>query len=160
MFILDGKPLALDTPFIHNGIRYPSNWLRLTSLEEKEAIGITEVPDPEPYDQRFYWNLGIPKQLEDKEVESENGSTYIQKGLKTQYIQQIKQTANTLLTSTDWYLIRKLERNIDIPTNVISYRESVISFAQQTEELISSVKTVEELKEVLESQSNWPSLQN
>ena len=46
MFILDGKPLSPDRPFSHDGINYPANWLRLSTLEEKEAIGITEVPIP------------------------------------------------------------------------------------------------------------------
>ena len=55
MFLLNGEPLAIDTPFTADDIQYPANWLRLSTLEEKEAIGITEVPDPEPYDQRFYW---------------------------------------------------------------------------------------------------------
>jgi hypothetical protein len=49
MFLLNGVPLPLDTPFRDaSGNSYPANWLRLTSLEEKQAIGITEVPDPEP----------------------------------------------------------------------------------------------------------------
>ena len=62
MLILDGKPLSYDRAFTHNGIQYPANWLRLTSLEEKEAIGIQEVPDPPIYDQRFYWSANDPKQ--------------------------------------------------------------------------------------------------
>jgi len=49
MFLLNGSPLPLDTPFKDaEGNSYPANWLRLTSLAEKQAIGITEVPDPEP----------------------------------------------------------------------------------------------------------------
>jgi hypothetical protein len=59
MFILNGKPLSPDVAFTTGGIKYPANWLRLATLEEKEAIGITEEPDPAPYDQRFYW--GYPK---------------------------------------------------------------------------------------------------
>ena len=49
MFLLNDKPLPLDTPFKDaEGNSYPANWLRLTTLEEKQAIGIIEVPDPEP----------------------------------------------------------------------------------------------------------------
>ena len=44
-FKLDGKTLKLDVPFTFRGIKYPANWLRLTTLEEKKAIGITEVSD-------------------------------------------------------------------------------------------------------------------
>ena len=45
-FKLDGKPLKVDVPFTHNGIKYPATWLRLTTLEEKQAIGIVEEPEP------------------------------------------------------------------------------------------------------------------
>ena len=38
--------LKHDVPFTHNGIKYPATWLRLTTLEEKQAIGIVEEPEP------------------------------------------------------------------------------------------------------------------
>jgi len=44
-FILDGKTLTLDKPFKSRGYSYPATWLRLTTLEEKKAIGITEEAD-------------------------------------------------------------------------------------------------------------------
>lgn len=167
MFILNGKPLPLDAPFTHNGVQYPANWLRLTTLEEKQAIGITEEPDPIIHDQRYYWDIGIPKKLEDETITSEEeGRTYIQTGLKTQHILQTKETANSLLSPTDWYVVRKFERNIDIPADIVSYRNDVISVAEEREELISAVTTVEELKALYESSTdgsampNWPSLGN
>ncbi len=55
MFILNGQPLREDVPFTHNGIQYPANWLRLSTFEEKIAIGITEVvQEPRP-DDTIYW---------------------------------------------------------------------------------------------------------
>jgi hypothetical protein len=49
MFMLNNKPLPLDTPFkTEDGTSFPANWLRLTTIHEKNAIGITEVPDPVP----------------------------------------------------------------------------------------------------------------
>lgn len=156
MFILDGKPLAPDTAFTTaDGTQYPANWLRLSSLKEKEAIGITEVPDEIPYDQKYYWGYDadgnlIPKQLEDEVVTPEEGEPYTQTGLKTLHIQQTKETANKLLAPTDWYIIRQLERNIDVPTDVAEYRAGVIAVSEQRETLISSVTTVQELKELYE----------
>jgi len=44
-FILDGKTLTLDKPFKSRGYSYPATWLRLTTLDEKKAIGIQEVPN-------------------------------------------------------------------------------------------------------------------
>ena len=66
MLQLDGKTLRYGKAFTHNGISYPANWLRLTSLEEKQAIGIVEVADNrQSWDQRFYWDVDNPKDLDD-----------------------------------------------------------------------------------------------
>ena len=69
MFLLDGKPLSPDVAFTTpDGTQYPANWLRLASPEERAAIGITEAPDPEQYDQRFYWGPGNPNSYRDWET--------------------------------------------------------------------------------------------
>lgn len=168
MFILNGKPLAPDRAFTTaDGTRYPSNWLRLSTPEQKAAIGITEAPEPQSYDQRYFWGYDtdgnlIPKQLEDETITPEEGEPYTQTGLKTLHIRQTKETANSLLSPTDWYIIRKFERNIDVPIGIVSYRAGVIAVSEQREALIEAVTTVEELKGLYESDvmSNWPSLQN
>ena len=59
MFLLNGTQLAQGTAFTADGIQYPANWLNLTTLAEKEAIGITEVADARRYDDRFYWDGDI-----------------------------------------------------------------------------------------------------
>jgi hypothetical protein len=112
MFLLNGNPLPVDTPFEIDGTQYPSNWLRLTSIEEKNAVGITEVADPEHYDDRFYWGVDNPKDLAD---------------LKTNWTAQVKDTTNKLLLQTDWMVIRKVERSIDIPAAYVTYRAAVIT---------------------------------
>jgi hypothetical protein len=162
MFILAGKPLALDRAFTTpDGTQYPANWLRLASPSQRAAIGITEQADPPVWDQRYYWGYDadgnlIPKQLEDETVTPEVGDPYIQTGLKTQHIKETKETANTLLAPTDWYIVRKFERNIDIPSNVVTYRAAVISVSEQRETLISSVTTVQELQNL--NLPDWPTL--
>jgi hypothetical protein len=181
MFILDGKPLALDRAFTApDGTQYPANWLRLSSPAQREAIGITEQPNPPSWDQRYYWGYDadgnlIPKQLEDEVVTPEEGEPYTQTGLKTLHINQTKETANTLLAPTDWYVIRQLERNIDIPVGIVSYRASVIEVSEQRETLIGLTTSVAELKGLYESSvtgigteqvvnpptiPNWPSINN
>lgn len=157
MFILNGKPLALDRAFTApDGTQYPANFLRLATPAQREAIGITEAPDPIAYDQRYYWGYDadgnlIPKQLEDEVIAPEEGESYTQTGLKTLHIQQTKETANSLLKPTDWYVIRQFERNIDVPVGIVSFRASVISVSEERETLISSVSTVDELKGLYES---------
>lgn len=157
MFILNGKPLAIDRAFTtDDGIQYPKNWLRLASPEQRAAIGITEQSDPPSWDQRYYWGYDqegnlIPKQLEDEVVTPEEGEPYTQTGLKTLHISQTKETANTLLAPTDWYVVRKFERDIDVPVGIASYRAAVIDVSEQRETLISNVTTVDELKGLYES---------
>ena len=157
MFILNGKPLAIDRAFTtDDGIQYPKNWLRLASPEQRAAIGITEQSDPPSWDQRYYWGYDqegnlIPKQLEDEVVTPEEGEPYTQTGLKTLHISQTKETANTLLAPTDWYVVRKFERDIDVPVGIASYRAAVIDVSEKRETLISNVTTVDELKGLYES---------
>lgn len=158
MFILDGKRLQEGLPFEDkDGNKYPPQWLYQTTLAEKEAIGITEVPDPLPLDTRFYWDYDLPKALEDK-VETVEDQEYKTIGLKTQFVQQIKDTANSLLTPTDWMIVRKHERDIDVPADVVQYRSNVLINQNRLESAIIAVTTVEELIEVLNSQ-NWPKLE-
>ena len=72
-FLLDGKPLAVDVPFTYGDIHYPANWLRLSTADEKAAIGITEVADDPVYDGRFYNGDGSAKTLTDTNEVDENG---------------------------------------------------------------------------------------
>jgi hypothetical protein len=168
-FLLNGQPLAVDTPFTANEIQYPANWLRLATQAEKEAIGITEVADAVRADDRFYWNgdVNLPKALNDVEESDEDGNPLyvkvldktdpqnpvmvdstvrlVTKGLKSQFIQQVKQTAGSILAQTDWMVTRKAERDVAIPADVVAYRASVVAKADELESAISAVTTVEQL---------------
>jgi len=165
MFLLNGNPLAVDTAFTNDGIQYPANWLRLATETEKSAIGITEVADIDMnFDNRFYWSKDLPKALEDKLEVKEDGSPLmvqkynpvteamedtdkqvVTKGLKSQFIAQVKQTAGSILAQTDWMVTRKVERDVTIPAEVVAYRASVVSKADELEASISAVTSVEEL---------------
>ena len=151
MFLLNGNRLQEGTAFKDaEGNHYPQNWLNLSTEEEKNSVGITWVADPTPVDTRFYWDTDLPKALEDKL--EEDGSTT--KGLKTQYVAQVKDTAGKLLNTTDWYVIRKAERNVEVPSEVALKRTQVVAEANRLETDIQASTTVEALKEVLNAQ-DW-----
>lgn len=115
MFLLGNQVLNVDQAFTGmDGTQYPANWLRLTSLEEKSAIGIIEVVDNEPYDDRFYWGIGNPKDLTQ---------------LKKEWAEKVNQMAYSLLADTDWYVVRKAEGGADIPSDVSAFRAAVRSAA-------------------------------
>jgi len=128
-------------------------------------------------DDQYYWvtknsdgsYTGVPKELEDREEVDEDGNPLyvkvlgtvdgkpamvdsaerlVHKGLKSQHIARIKQSANVTLAQTDWHVIRKAERNVDIPADVAKYRADVIAWATATEASITAVTTVEQLKQI------------
>jgi len=130
MLKLDGKPLPYDRAFTHNGYQYPANWLRNATLSEKNAIGITEVAGPAWYDQRFYWGVDNPKTLAD---------------LKTFWIASQKATAGSLLSETDWMIIRKEEASTAVPGATQTYRTAVRTQCKKREDQITACSTTAEL---------------
>ena len=175
---LNGKTLQADRGFTHDGVQYPRNWLQLSSQSDRDALGITWEDDPVLADDRFYWDGDVnnPKALDDvNEVDADGNPIYVQeldnsdpdnpvmvdtteqlvtKGLKSNMIAQVKDTAGKMLATTDWYVTRKMERNVDIPTDVSSKRVAIVAESDRLETAIAAVTTVEALIEVMNSQ-NW-----
>ena len=133
VFKLNGNPLAVDVAFSHNDIQYPANWLRLSTAEEKIALGITEVADAPTYDSRFYKGDGSAKALDDVNATDENGDPVLDSngdqvvtlGVKSVLKAQEKVTAGSLLAKYDWYVVRKAEKSTAIPTAITTYRDGV-----------------------------------
>jgi len=170
-FELNGKPINIYKAYTTaDGVKYPN----LRDASVREALGVVEVADPESYDQRFYWGVGNPKLLNDREEVDEQGNPlYVQeynpltetmqntdkrlvtKGLKSQWIAQVKATAGSLLAQTDWYVIRSAERQVAIPESVVGYRAAVVTEANRLETAIAACADVPALIAVVNSQS-WP----
>jgi hypothetical protein len=128
--------------------------------------GALEVVEGEQKDQRFYWvtfdkyevtgnvvtrtYTNTPKALEDV-TETPEGATepVTTKGLKSQWIAQIKQTTNGLLGYTDWMVIRKAERNIDIPADIAAERIKLVAECNAKEAAIQASTTMEEFMAVV-----------
>ena len=172
---LNGKTLQADRGFTHDGVQYPRNWLVKSTQAEKDALGITWEADPVRADDRFYWDGDVnnPKALEDKLETKEDGTPlYVQvwnpdteqmedtdeqevtRGLKHTMTAQVKDTAGKLLSTTDWYVTRKVERSVDIPTDVASKRVAIVAESDRLETAIAGATTVEALIEVMNSQ-DW-----
>ena len=170
-FLLNGNPVNIDSEITINSIRYPH--LRDPAL--REQLGVTEVADPEQYDQRFYWGVGNPKLLNDREeVDQDGNPMYVKvlgvvngepamvdsterlvtKGLKSQWIAQVKDTAGKMLAQTDWMVVRKAERNVDIPATVVAKRAAIVAECDRLETAIKACTTVPALIAVIGNQ-NW-----
>ena len=79
----------------------------------------------------------------------------VTRGLKYNYLQQIKTIANSNLAPTDWMITRKVERDVAIPTDVTTYRAGVITEYNRLKTAIEGTNSVEDLITVVGSQ-NWP----
>jgi hypothetical protein len=145
MLILNEKPLSYDRAFTHAGIQYPANWLRLSSLEERNALGITEVANDPTYDQRFYWGVDNPKQLND--VTDEDGNTTT--GLKTLWSATQGEIAASLLAPSDWRIIKAKETGTNIPSAWKTYRAAVRTACNTRQTEIGNAADVPALIELL-----------
>ena len=145
MLKLDNKSLSYDRAFTHEGIQYPANWLRLSSLEERNALGIVEVADDPYYDQRFYWGPNNPKDLDE---------------LKQYWISTAKAGAASLLLQSDWYVVRRSDTGDEIPAEVITSRAEIREYCDSREVTIASFETVEELAAYVTASGfyDWESL--
>ena len=154
MLKLDNKPLSYDRAFTHNDIQYPANWLRLSSLEERNALGITEVANDPTYDQRFYWGVDNPKQLNDKPAVDEDGKElgYTQTGLKTQWSATQGEIAASLLAPSDWRIIKAKETGTNIPSAWKTYRAAIRTACNTRQTEINAVADVPALIELLYGQ--------
>jgi hypothetical protein len=170
-FKLNNQFISIDRPFTApDGTKYAN--LRDPAI--RAALGVEEVADAPTYDQRFYWGVDNPKLLNDREESDEQGNPLwvqeynpltetmqntnvrlVTKGLKSQWIAQVKATAGSLLAQTDWYVIRKAERSIDIPAGVETYRAAVVTEANRLEAAIAGVTSVEQLSDTVNTM-NWP----
>jgi hypothetical protein len=146
--IKEGKAWTDD-----NGIQHPANW-HVWTRQEKETIGMVEIIEQTPPDSRFYtWSqnpdgtiTSTPKELEDRnEVDDngqpildENGKQLVTKGLKSQFIQEVKTQQASLLSQSDWAVVRKVDTTIEIPANIQAWRDAIRSKATEMEEEIKT----------------------
>jgi hypothetical protein len=174
-YILDNKTLRVGQAFSTGGNNYPKNWLQLSTQEDRDALGITWEDEPVRANDTYYWNgeLDNPKAMEDVDaVDEEGNQLYVQTydlktksmvdtdeklvthGLKYQMTQQVNQSAGSILAQTDWYVIRKTERDVAIPADVVTQRAHVVAESNRLETAIAGAADVEALITVMNEQ-NW-----
>ena len=146
-YMLDGRRLRVGRPFKTATASYSQLWATALSEEEKTAIGITYEADPAPFDSKYYWSAGNPRQL-DNGTDDDGNTTY---GIRPGIVQQQKDTAASLLAQTDWYVVRKSETDVAIPTNVATYRAAVRTVCGTRETEIAAVTTTEELEALIKA---------
>jgi len=142
MYLLNNKRLFVGVPFSHDGYNYPANWLELSTLEERNALGILEIEDPKMVDNRICNEDGGYKNIFE---------------LKQVYAPLIKSQASQKLGETDWYVIRKLERNIDIPEEITAKRAAIVAECKRLEAWLESCQDALQVQGFLDGEQ-WKDL--
>ena len=139
------------------------------SAEQLAANGIYEVvyDHSNLKDSRFYTNgaesfdfandtvtashsAATGKALDDVNATDENDveldPVVVISGVKSIEKKHLKSQANSLLQSSDWYVVRHAETATEIPANVSTYRTAVRTKANEMETAIDGAATIEALE--------------
>ena len=122
--------------------------------EGGQTLVIREVVQQIKPDDKFYsssYNIdgswtSTAKNLDDVTATNDDGEEVTTLGLKSQWIARTKETANSLLASTDWQVIAKSERDRDIDSGVATYRAAVISKCASIETAITNAADLDAFK--------------
>jgi len=153
--IKEGKTWISDS-----GVKHPAVWMRWSDSEKRDN-GLTWEDPPAseaPFDNRFYWSRKTDGSLIEKSLTDINsvdkdgkalidpitGKQIIELGLKSIWIAQTKQTANDLLSNTDWMVTRKSEKGTAIPDATTKYRDSVRTACNTIETKINACSNLTE----------------
>ena len=135
-----------------------------TTVAQRESQGVYEIiyDNTNLKNPRYYWNgaesmvfannavtasyaPATGKDVDDKDAVDENGDNVLDEdgnqviieGLKTIFKNEVKAQAKGLLSSSDWYVIRKAENaESTIPSDIATYRAAVRTRSNEMETAI------------------------
>ena len=99
-----------------DGIKHPTNWMIWSEDYKKNTMKLTWEEPLGPFDSFYYWGWNsdgdalIPKPVAD---------------LKTTLVSQAKQTSASMLSDSDWYVVRKTETDVAVPAEITAYRTAI-----------------------------------
>ena len=144
--------------------QYPQTIFTLWSEAERNAIDIytIEIDESKLKDKRWYINTDITYSFDGSKAKGSYGDATARahadvlftqededngvgtkddvktEGLKTVLIWDIKKQAQSELNRTDWYVVRKTEEDIAIPSTITTHRKAVRSKQAEMETAITN----------------------
>ena len=153
-------------------IQHPKAIFTLWTKDEREAIGVYEVEmnNSKKKDEKWYINTDVTYSFGSGKVTGSYGDATARKhadtlftaqdesdgkgtegdvateGLKTVLIRDVKKSAESELSKTDWYITRKTEKNTAIPSSITTHRDAVRSKQSEMETAISNASDIPALE--------------
>jgi hypothetical protein len=150
----NGKTIRPGQQFVDaDGTTHPGSWYTY-SVEQKTALGITEiVQQPHPNSVLYNWGYNddgtvtsTAKALDDINEVDENGDPrldddgvqVVTPGVKSNLIGEVRTQQGSLLSQTDWALVRKVDTAVSVPVNIQTWRDAIRTKATAMEDAITA----------------------
>ena len=132
-----------------DGNQQPPNW-NIWDDVYKKSMNIEEVVLDAKPDSRFHnWiDNGIDgiSNITDKPLDDVTKDGRTVKGIRSQYIQTVKEQQGSLLAQTDWAIIRKADSDVAIPTKIATWRAAIRTKATEMEKAITDASDMDAFK--------------
>jgi len=126
-----------------NGVRHPGNW-NIWSAEYKASMDIIEIIPETPPDSRLYnWSMNKDGTINSKARKLEDSGEVL--GLKSTLKNEVKRQQGSLLSGTDWVIIRKADIDKEVPTNIKTWRDAIRVKATEMENAIDATSSVDDI---------------
>ena len=122
------REFSRPTAFTYKDLQYPRNWIQNATAEEKSAIGLVEVTISGGQKSSDYYDNTLGNLVVAGDGSVSRTWTNTAKTLSTvqsKKVEEAKGTANTMLSPTDWYVVRKAETDVAVPSEITAYRTAV-----------------------------------
>jgi len=142
----DGQYINEGQAFTINDVQYPSNWLNLSTPEEKSAIGLEEViATNSPANDVYYW---VSSTL-DKATLTYTNTPKDLATVKANAVSQVNATAYSLLLPSDWMVVKAFETSTPINPDWNTYRASIRATADSTRTAVTAAQDVDAVATIM-----------
>ena len=117
-----------------NGTQHPANW-HLWGSEERKKWNITEIVEDTPPDSRLYkWVMDSNGKITSTAKDLDDSGDVL--GVKSTLKNAVKNQQGSLLSQSDWAIIRKADKGTAIPSNIQTWRDAIRAKATEMENAI------------------------
>ena len=128
-----------------HGTQHPSNW-DTWSADEKAKYNITEVVEDSPPDSRLYkWSMDTDGKITStaKPLDDSGSGESLVLGVKSTLKNVVKDQQGSLLSQSDWAIIRKADKGTAIPSNIQTWRDAIRAKATEMENAIDGASDID-----------------
>lgn len=134
------------TAFEIDGTQFPSNWLNLSTPEEKAAVGIVDVVyGAYPNDQYYWVSQDAPVYADGVVTVNYTATPKDLLELQSNAVTTVQQQAYSILLPSDWMVVKGIETGAKVADNWNTWRQEIRSQCATQVIAIKACTSVDEL---------------